>query len=358
MTLAQTSAEVFPPGEYLRDELEERGWTEAEFAQILGRPPQALSEILNGRKEITPETAVALGDALGTSPELWLNLQTAFRLHQLRDDRPAMTPVARRARLRSLVPVRELQKRGWLPATDDLDVLEESVCALLGVRAPDESPRFLAAARRSNAADSFTPEQTAWVARVRQLGEARVIKKFDRSKLEKFAVDLVRRIHDPLDLRQLRKWLGEIGIVLVILLPLKGSKIDGVVLFSKSGNPIIGLSTRWDRMDSLIFTLLHELAHLVRKHVSPGQVQVDEEIETNSSQGIEAEASHLAAGWVVRSGLQFGPSRPTMPQILAAARENGVHPSLIIGRLQRDGRLDWKDYRRSIPKVRPFVDVD
>lgn len=79
-TTNYTPAEVFPPGEYLRDELDERGWTATEFAEIIGRPVQVVSEILNGKKEITTETALAFGDALGTSAALWLNLQTNYRI--------------------------------------------------------------------------------------------------------------------------------------------------------------------------------------------------------------------------------------------------------------------------------------
>ena len=55
-------AHAFPPGEYLRDELEERGWTVTEFAEIIGRPIQAVSEILNAKKEITTATAMALSE--------------------------------------------------------------------------------------------------------------------------------------------------------------------------------------------------------------------------------------------------------------------------------------------------------
>ncbi len=82
MTTACTPAEVFPPGEYLRDELDERGWTVAEFARRIDRPPQAVSEILNGKKAITAETARSFAEALGTTSELWLNLQSAYRLHR------------------------------------------------------------------------------------------------------------------------------------------------------------------------------------------------------------------------------------------------------------------------------------
>ena len=82
MTATRTPAEVFPPGEYIRDELDERGWTVAELAGILDRPPQAVSEILNGKKAITAETARSIAEALGTTSELWLNLQSAYRLRR------------------------------------------------------------------------------------------------------------------------------------------------------------------------------------------------------------------------------------------------------------------------------------
>ena len=76
------AAEVFPVGAYLRDELDERGWNVTDFAEMLARPVQVVSEILNGKKEITSDTALAIGDALGTSPELWLTLQTNYRLFE------------------------------------------------------------------------------------------------------------------------------------------------------------------------------------------------------------------------------------------------------------------------------------
>ena len=77
-------AEAFPPGEYLRDELDERGWTVTQFAEMIGQPVQAVSEILDAKTGITAETAVSISEALGTSAELWLNLETTYRRHQQR----------------------------------------------------------------------------------------------------------------------------------------------------------------------------------------------------------------------------------------------------------------------------------
>ena len=71
---------AIPPGEILKDELEARGWTQGEFAEIIGRPIQTINEILMGEKAITPETAVLFSQALGTTPELWLNLESVFRV--------------------------------------------------------------------------------------------------------------------------------------------------------------------------------------------------------------------------------------------------------------------------------------
>lgn len=72
-------AEVFPAGEFLADELEARGWTQAEFAAILDRPAQFVSEIISGKKEITRESATQIGAALGTSAEMWLSLERGRR---------------------------------------------------------------------------------------------------------------------------------------------------------------------------------------------------------------------------------------------------------------------------------------
>lgn len=94
-------AEVFPPGDFIREELEERGWTQKDLAEVLGRPPQAVNQIIKGTKRVTPETAVELAQAFGTSPELWLNLEAAYRLSHVRS---LDAGIARRARLRLRKP--------------------------------------------------------------------------------------------------------------------------------------------------------------------------------------------------------------------------------------------------------------
>lgn len=75
--------EAFIPGEYIREELVERGWTQMDLAEILGRPPQVVNEIVAGKRSITPETARGLADAFGTSAQLWMNLEASYQLSRV-----------------------------------------------------------------------------------------------------------------------------------------------------------------------------------------------------------------------------------------------------------------------------------
>ena len=84
------------PGEILLEEfLRPLGLTQVRFARHLGIPLQRVNEIVRGKRGITPETAWLLAQALGTSPEFWVNLQSA---HDLAASRPARRlPTVRRA---------------------------------------------------------------------------------------------------------------------------------------------------------------------------------------------------------------------------------------------------------------------
>ena len=69
-----------PPGEFLREHLEESGMSRAELARRLGRPRQAVNEIIRGKKAITAETALQLERVLSTPAHIWLGLELEYRL--------------------------------------------------------------------------------------------------------------------------------------------------------------------------------------------------------------------------------------------------------------------------------------
>ena len=68
------------PGEHLSEELKELGMSAAALARQIAVPTNRITEILNGRRAITGDTALRLAHFSGTSPEFWLNLQKIYEL--------------------------------------------------------------------------------------------------------------------------------------------------------------------------------------------------------------------------------------------------------------------------------------
>src|ERR1700676_855894 len=68
------------PGEHLAEELKTLGMSAAELARKIDVPTNRITQILNGERSITGDTALRLGHFFGTSPEFWLNLQTLYEL--------------------------------------------------------------------------------------------------------------------------------------------------------------------------------------------------------------------------------------------------------------------------------------
>ena len=74
------------PGEILADELQELNMSAAELARMLHVPTNRITQILNGQRSITADTALRLGQWFGTGPEFWLNLQKSYELRLAEQD--------------------------------------------------------------------------------------------------------------------------------------------------------------------------------------------------------------------------------------------------------------------------------
>ncbi len=73
------------PGDFLKEELEERGVSQSMLAEHIGVEPGVINVICNGRRGISASMAKKLARALGTTPELWTNLQSSHELAQADD---------------------------------------------------------------------------------------------------------------------------------------------------------------------------------------------------------------------------------------------------------------------------------
>ncbi len=79
---AYAPEEISPPGETLRDLLEEKGITQAELATRMGRPRKTIHEIIAGKAAITHETALQLGLVTGVAAGFWNARERRYRSYR------------------------------------------------------------------------------------------------------------------------------------------------------------------------------------------------------------------------------------------------------------------------------------
>lgn len=90
------------PGEHLRVDLEELGMSQAALARALNVPKNRISQIVNGERGITADTALRLARWMGTTPQYWLNLQANYELRKAEQEdgqtiRDEVTPLSHHA---------------------------------------------------------------------------------------------------------------------------------------------------------------------------------------------------------------------------------------------------------------------
>lgn len=78
MTVAALS--LLPPGEFLKEAVQEPGLSQAQFARAIGVSAMRVSHVVNGSRAVTAELALLFGRAFKQSPQYWLNLQAAYDL--------------------------------------------------------------------------------------------------------------------------------------------------------------------------------------------------------------------------------------------------------------------------------------
>jgi HTH-type transcriptional regulator/antitoxin HigA len=359
---SRTNLEAFPPGEYIRRELAKRGWSQLDLADILGRPAQVVNEIVAAKRSITPETASGLGDAFGTSAQVWLSLEASYQLSRvsMRDD-----AVSRRATLYGLAPIKEMQRRGWIETTRNVDVLEGQVCNFFEIKSLDQLIHFDHAARKSTHGD-LTLAQRAWLYRARHLARALpVAGKFSTASLNAALAQLAKLKRDPEEVRHIPRVLAEAGIRFLVVEPLPHTKIDGVCFWLNADSPVIVVSVRYDRIDWFWHTLMHEVAHVKNGDGKQGTtldtqlVGVDAQPFEDKTDA-EREADLFAVNFLVdQTKLDSFVARVhplySKLKISAFANKLGVHPGVVVGQLQHRKKIAYAHSRDLLVKVKNII---
>jgi addiction module HigA family antidote len=347
------------PGEFIREELDARGWSQRDLAYILGVPEQSITMIISGKRGISPDMARALGKAFDVSAEYFANLQLAFEMATARAPDPS---IERRAMLQSVYPVREMIKRGWLHDTD-IGLVEAQVMRFFGANDLNEVP-YLAHAAKKTVYSETTPLQMAWLYRVKQLAGDMSVDCFTPEKLDELLDRLPKYMTDPEEVRHVPQILTECGIRFVVVETLPKANIDGVCFWLDEDSPVVGMTLRHDRIDNFWFVLRHELEH-VRAGDGRGELNVsfvDVDLESREDDQLpiaETRANEAAASCCVpRDELETFYLRkfPYIREkdVVGFAGRIGRHPGIVVGQLQRKmGRYDW--LTRYKVKVRHFL---
>lgn len=354
-----TRVEVFPPGDFIREEMEERKWTQSDLAAIMGRPVETVNRIVRGKLAITPDTARRLASAFGTSAEVWLNLEAVYQLSRVEAD---SDDVARRARLYSLAPIAEMVKRGWIDSSSSIDVMEQQLVRFFGLDAIDEGPVIKAAARKATDYASMPPTERAWYFRVRNIADTIKAKRYTKKKLESAIEDLRALATHPQEARHVPRILADAGVRFLVVEHLRTTKLDGAALWLDKQRPVIALSLRYDRIDSFWHTLGHELGHVLRGDaLSLDSNMIGETPEERASKPEEDRmADDFASSLLVpRDELDdfVVRVRPlySKRKIRGFAERIGVHPGIVVGQLQYKGEISYSHSREMLVKVRDVL---
>lgn len=348
-------AEVFPPGELLAEELAARNWNQTELAEVLGRPPRVVNEIIAGKRAITPETAKGLAAAFGTSAQFWMNMETSYQLSKAQI---AETEVARRAKLYSTFPVKELLKRGWIESSENVEVLEQRFFQFFGMKDWRTSPTFAHAAK-STVYEGASVLKLAWLNRARDVAKAVQASKYSASALREAVSELRGCMEFADDIRKIPAILAKAGVRLVVVEHLAGSKMDGACFWvNDNASPVIALSLRFDRVDNFWFVLFHEIDHVLNGEGKDDPIY--EEVSQNSSIGLprrEVRANESAArncvphdeleGFIARVNPMF-----TKQAIIGFARRVKTHSGIVVGQLQHRALIPYSFHKEMLEKVR------
>lgn len=355
--------EAFHPGEYIREEAEERGWSPSDLADILGYERNVISDVFAGRRSISPEMAKALGDAFGTGAQVWLNLQAAYRLATSAEKDDA---VARRARLYEKAPIREMQGRGWIEESSNVEILEAQVCQFFDIKKLGDKIPFEHAARKSTDYTGISPSQLAWLIRARNLARAfpQNIRYSDRL-FDSIMTTLHPLCSEPEEIRHIPKVLSEYGIRFLIVEHLPKTKIDGACFWLDKHSPVIVLSLRYNRIDWFWHTLGHELKHVgdrdgEKKPVLEIRLVGEDAQPVDEKPDEERQADKFAVGFLVdQAKLQDFTKRHhplySKRDVIGFSRLIGVHPGIVVGQLQHRGEIPYSNLRGILVRVRDII---
>lgn len=322
-----------PPGATIKEQLNDRGMSQKEFAARMDMSEKHISKLINGDVQLTPEVAVRLELVLGVPAKFWNNLEAIYREKLIKAE--AENAMEADEALAKQLPYSEMAKYGWVPATRDskekvvnlrkyfevveLSLLENNQITRIACRrlAVTEKSDFALLAWAQEAKLKARQIETEPINIKGLISIIPEIRKMTIQKPKEFC---------PV----LKKMLAEYGIALVFLPHLQGSFLQGASFID--GNKIVlGLTARGGDADRFWFSMFHELGHIILGHIGhPDGTTEDDENAANKWSRDTLISEEDFERFRVRQSFSSG-------SVVTFASELGIAPGIVVGRLQKEG---------------------
>lgn len=331
------------PGETLLETIETLGMTQVELAKRTGRPEKTISEIINGKTAISPETALQLEKVLNIPAHFWMNREQRYREFLARQEERKRFE----ANLEWLkeIPVRAMIKMGWIHLyKDKVDQLRE-VLSFFGVATPEQWKNIwlsrAAAYRQSPAFKNNPAAIAAWMRRGELEAQAIQCKPYDSARFGKTLRHIRALTGERAEtfLPKLIDFCAVAGVAVVFVPELPETHVYGVTRWVSPTKAIVQLSLRGKTNDQLWFTFFHETFHILHH----GKREIFIEAKGTKDEK-EREADNFSADYLIpqEKWTHFRTRSSYNTQIVREfAAHIGIAPGIVIGRLQHEGLIPF-----------------
>lgn len=341
---AHMSDLAIPPGEYLDEVLEEMGVSQAELARRMGRPAQAINEILKGEKAITSETALQLEQVVGVPAHVWNNLESSYRLVIAKkiDEKKAESEVD----VVSSYPYSELSKLGLVQKTQSKIARVKELRKFFGVSSlfnigevKEYAPAFRQVEKDSTSHEGLA----AWLRAGHILASRKEVNELDPEKLNRCLADIKALTFetDPnVMLDKLSSLLASCGVALVLIPHFPKTYTTGATFWIEKNKAVIMMSLRGSWSDIFWFSLMHEIGHILLHDKRATFLENGRSDRQYMRQ--EEEADLFAQETLIPKNEyeKFVRVRDfSRASIEEFANKVGIFPGIVTGRLQFDGVL-------------------
>lgn len=327
---------AIPPGETIREQLENRGMIQKEFAIRMDMTEKHISHLLNGKVSLTIDVALRLEDVLGIPAKFWMNLEALYREDLARVDNELQ--MESDCELAKHFPYSEAAKKGWLPKTSNIKEKVKYLRQFFEVSSLSclENLQTLGIAYRISGDKERDYTLALWAQKAKL--EARKIStsNINIQKLTKKLYDIRKlTLLNPEEFFPiLQKIFSDCGIALVALEHLKGSYLHGAT-FNDGNKIVLGITVRGCDADKFWFSLFHEIHHIIVGDINYG---------THTTMEQEAQADSFARDilipgkeyemWVKKSIF-------SKENVLKFAESIGIAAGIVVGRLQKDSYIGF-----------------